>query len=604
MSERPFLLRLIIPFAIMIVVLIGVCASVIWWAGQRHVHLQQIHDLDRLVTLVRQTLPADASTITSDQSVRIKDLAVVLDARITLIDGNGVVLLDTHHDPQTMENHNTRPEVITARQQGVGSSVRHSDTINEEAVYVAQLLDPNKPAGMIVRLSYPQHVWAKLGVPIWAIVLAATAAAALLVLALAMILQQRWMGPLRELATAADRMAAGQWQTRVDPAGADEVRFLGEKFNVMASHAEKQVADLNHQRADLQALVDSLPDPILLSDALGRIVVINTPAARLLQLTPPQALGRKVEVVVNETAILRVIEQASGPSPIVREIRLQRNGQRVTYQAVANHAKAGGLLLVLRNVSAMAAAVQMKTDFVANASHELRTPIAAIKAAFETLQEVFQEDPPQTEKCVAIIDGHLKRLEEMLSDLLDLSRVESADLKAHITSVKVADLMALVRTTTGPLARQKDVELAFIAHEVSDEAAFNSDRRLLNLIIKNLVENSIKFTPAGGHVTVRLSRPDGDKKQVVLEVIDTGIGIPPEHQERVFERFYQVDHARSGAAGRGTGLGLAIVKHAVHALGGTVELSSTVNVGTTVSCLLPDQPVTDDFVSTTASPNV
>src|SRR3984885_13215371 len=203
MSERPFLLRLIIPFAIMIVILIGVCAGVIWWAGQRHVHLQQIHDLDRLVTLVRQTLPPDASSVTPEQSSRIKDLAAVLDTRITLIDGRGVVLLDTDHDPHTMENHNARPEVIDARREGVGSSVRHSDTINEEAVYVAQLLDRERPDGMIVRLSYPKHVWAKLGVPIWAIVLAATASALLLVAGLALILQQRWMHPVSELASAA-----------------------------------------------------------------------------------------------------------------------------------------------------------------------------------------------------------------------------------------------------------------------------------------------------------------------------------------------------------------------------------------------------------------
>jgi two-component system phosphate regulon sensor histidine kinase PhoR len=299
-------------------------------------------------------------------------------------------------------------------------------------------------------------------------------------------------------------------------------------------------------------------------------------------------------VIINEEAILRVIEQANGPSPIVREIRLQRGGQRVTYQAVANRAKAGGVLLVLRNVSAMAAAVQMKTDFVANASHELRTPIAAIRVAFETLQEVYHEDPNQTEKCVAIIDGHLWRLEEMLSDLLDLSRVESADLKAHITAVKAADLMALVRATMSPLARQKDVELAFVADQWSEDAEFNSDRRLLNLIIKNLVENSIKFTPGGGKVTIKLAPTNGQAKQVLLEVSDTGIGIPAEYQERVFERFYQVDHARSGSAGRGTGLGLAIVKHAVHALGGAVQLSSTVGVGTTVSCTLPDRPIASD----------
>jgi two-component system phosphate regulon sensor histidine kinase PhoR len=587
MNQRPFLLRLIFPFVIMIAMVIAVCGAVIYWAGQRHVRLQQIHDLDRLVMLVRQSLPANSTAITPEQSARIKDLAIVLDTRITLIDGSGVVLLDTAHDPSTMDNHNIRPEVVAARSNGVGSSDRKSDTLNEQAVYVAQLLDANNPNGMVVRLSYPQHVWAKLGVPIWAIVLAATVSAALLMFCLSWILQQQWIRPVQELASAADRMAAGQWQTRVEPAGANEVRFLGGRFNVMAAHAEKQVAELNHQRADLQALVDSLPDPILLSDALERIIVINTPAARLLQLTPQQALGRKVGVVVNEEAILRVIEQASGAVPIVREIRLQRAGQRVTYQAVLTHAKAGGVLLVLRNVSAMAAAVQMKTDFVANASHELRTPIAAIKAAFETLQDVYTEDPEQTTRCVAIIDGHLKRLEEMLSDLLDLSRVESPDLRADVAPVQVSDLVAFVKTTMGSIAREKNVDLLFSIDQWNGDSEFNSDRRLLNLVLKNLIENSIKFTPADGSVAVNLMRRAGE---IVLEVTDTGIGIPGEHLERVFERFYQVDAARSGSTGRGTGLGLAIVKHAMHALGGTVRLVSAVGRGTIVTCTLPDRP--------------
>ena len=144
-------------------------------------------------------------------------------------------------------------------------------------------------------------------------------------------------------------------------------------------------------------------------------------------------------------------------------------------------------------------------------------------------------------------------------------------------------------------AREKNVELNFDTDRWAGDIEFNSDRRLLNLVLKNLVENSIKFTPAGGKVTIKLIRFKGEYEsgKIVIEVIDSGIGIPPEHQERVFERFYQVDHAQSGAAGRGTGLGLAIVKHAVHALGGSVELTSGVGLGTTVSCILPDRPSSD-----------
>jgi two-component system phosphate regulon sensor histidine kinase PhoR len=231
----------------------------------------------------------------------------------------------------------------------------------------------------------------------------------------------------------------------------------------------------------------------------------------------------------------------------------------------------------------MAVTLQMKTDFVANASHELRTPLAAIKIAMETLRDVHIDDPPQSERCINIIEGHVKRLEEILRDLLDLSRLESPDVEPSLAEVKLWDLFAVVRATMGPAAREKNVELRF-----SDQTAlpqtFRSDERLLNLVLKNLVENSVKFTPSGGNINIALIPAEGG---VALVVADTGIGIPPEHRDRVFERFYQVDPARSGTAGRGTGLGLAIVKHAVAALGGTVRLESTVGKGTTVTCLLP-----------------
>jgi signal transduction histidine kinase len=174
--------------------------------------------------------------------------------------------------------------------------------------------------------------------------------------------------------------------------------------------------------------------------------------------------------------------------------------------------------------------------------------------------------------------------------------VESPDLRAQIAPVKLSDLVSQIRTTMGTAARHKGVELDFAFVDHDPQAEFNSDQRLLHLVLRNLVENSIKFTPGGGTVTLRFSRRDSEEQpEMVLEVIDTGIGIPPEHQQRVFERFYQVDPARSGSAGRGTGLGLAIVKHAIHALGGQVELKSTPGQGTTVSCILPHVEIAGAF---------
>jgi two-component system phosphate regulon sensor histidine kinase PhoR len=594
MTPRPFLLRLLLPFALIMALIVAVCGTAIYWANQRALHVEQIRQLDNLTALVAPWV-ADAgahSALMPQRAEQLRAAAEALRTRVTLIDGDGRVSFDTHGQPAAMENHNGRPEVVAARRGESGSDVRTSRTIREGSVYVAKLLDPADPNGTVVRLSYPQRYWADLRTPAWTVLAAGVVCALLATAVLAGLLLRQWINPVRELASAAERMAAGEWDVRAAPRGAEDLRQFSGRLNVVAAQAQKQLADLRDQRADLAALVDTLPDPFLVTDAHRRILLMNAPAAALLQLTAEQAVGRTVDAVVNEASILELFERArrdvgraahAGHAEPC-EIRLTRDGQRLVYQAMVTPTAAGGVLLVLRDVSALSNAVQMKADFVANASHELRTPIAAIKIAFETLRDVYTEDPPQAERCIGIIDGHIRRLEEMLRDLLDLSRVESPDLKPHLAEVKAADLFALLRATMGPVARQKGVELNF----VDGEAQLVSDERLLNLVLKNLVENSIKFTPAGGRVTVSVeTNGAAEGAPVTLRVADTGVGIPPEHLDRVFERFYQVSAARSGSAGRGTGLGLAIVKHAVAALGGAVDLQSTVGQGTTVTCVLP-----------------
>jgi two-component system, OmpR family, phosphate regulon sensor histidine kinase PhoR len=425
----------------------------------------------------------------------------------------------------------------------------------------------------------------------------ALTAALILVLAGAMFRRRGWLIPVSQMERAAARMARGEWDVRVQPHGAPGVQRMAGNLNQLAAQAYKQLSDLQHQRGGLQALVDTLPDPILAADSSGRITLLNAPAARLLSLQAAQALDQKLVSVVSDEQIVELYEslvgrggaKPIGPTTMLnREIRLVRDGQRATYQAVATRAPGGGALLVLRDVSSLVGATQMKTDFVANASHELRTPIAAIKIAFDTLREVYREDPAQSERCISIIDGHLRRLEEMLRDLMDLSHVESADLKPRVAVIKTSELFQMCRSALSALARQKGVELRLGDTDPATPAEFRTDSRLVNLVLKNLVENSIKFTPGGGQVTVSIRQSNVPSGSVItLTVADTGIGIAPEHRERVFERFYQVDGVRTGTAGRGTGLGLAIVKHAVHALGGTVRLQSAVGAGTTVTCEFP-----------------
>jgi len=623
MTPRPFLPRLILPFAVAMALIVAVCGAVIYWAGERTARLQQVEDLDRLAAFIHHSLAISGDVTPADRA-RLADSARVLGTRITLIAGSGAVLLDTVAAPERMENHNDRPEVVAARREQTGRGVRFSNTLREPAVYVARLVDPARPDGLVLRLSYPRHAWAHIGASAGVVVAGAVAAALGVTTLLWLMLLRQWINPVRRLAAAAERMAGGEWGERVAPGGADDVRFFSEKLNLLASQAERSLADLRHQRADLRALVDTLPDPIVAIDHDRRVTLINPPAAELLQVAPEQvALRQRVASVVGDEAMLKLVDAAmgapetdavAGPTnaggagaggarrePVEGEVRLVRRGQRFTYHAVAIPTAGGGAVLVLRDVSALAGTLQMKTDFVANASHELRTPIAAIKIAFETLREVYADDPGQAERCIRIMDGHMLRLEDMLRDLMDLSRVESPETRPDVRELAASEVFAQLRASLAPVAREKGVELRFREQDAAgreEGVRLLSDARLLNLTLKNLVENSIKFTPAGGTVTVTVRVNPGRAAdgangfpaaagEAVVSVADTGIGIPPEHLDRVFERFYQVDAARSGSAGRGTGLGLAIVKHAVAALGGTVRLESRVGKGTTVTCVLP-----------------
>ena len=201
----------------------------------------------------------------------------MLDTRITLIDGTGAVLLDTQADPAQMENHNARPEIVAARASGFGSSVRHSDTIHQDAVYVATPLDKTKPDGVVLRLSYPQSAWAKLDGPPWPILLSATAAAVLLVTIMGVVLRRQWIAPVRAGADDGSN-GTGHWDARAEPRSAEDLRIFSHRLNLAAEQAEQQLSDLNHQRADLQALIDSLPDPIFLIDAQGRIALLSQAA--------------------------------------------------------------------------------------------------------------------------------------------------------------------------------------------------------------------------------------------------------------------------------------------------------------------------------------
>jgi len=319
---------------------------------------------------------------------------------------------------------------------------------------------------------------------------------------------------------------------------------------------------------------------------------MNDAARRLLAAGRDGELtGMPLQKVVRVAAAVDAFEQvveAGGTASGEAEVEIAGEPRNLDIQAVRveGASRAGiDVVLVARDVTELSRMASMRADFAANASHELRTPLATIRAAVDSLMSLGADDREVFRKFVGILDRHTERLENMTHDLLDLHLIESSRRPVQLSLIDAGELARWVSERFAGEAREKGVKLEAAADE--SLKTFTSDETLLKLIIQNLVDNAIKFTPAGGRVECSLARRDDG---ILLRVGDTGIGIPQELHERVFERFYQVETSRSGdARTRGTGLGLAIVKHASERLSAKVELDSAPGEGTRVDVLLPRQ---------------
>ncbi len=344
---------------------------------------------------------------------------------------------------------------------------------------------------------------------------------------------------------------------------------------------------LSAELANRRAAFDAASGAMLVTDSRGMVTLANTDASALLGRDP--LVGRHAEELFTRADLLAWLRSALGGSPADGQVRLARGGAQRIYQVQAQPlGPSGGALLTLRDVTELALASQLKTDFVANASHELRTPLASIRAAMETLADGAWDDAAMRGRLATMTLDNVSRLEQLVADLLDLSRLESPEATVNPQETSVADLASGLRATFDRVLTERRLTLTF---EIAPEAAtIRTDPTLLQLILRNLIDNAAKFAYEGSTIRVAAQAVAGERPLIRLRVIDRGIGIPIGHQQRVFERFYQVDAARAGVAAkspRGTGLGLAIVKHAVKALGGAIGVESVWKEGTTMTVELP-----------------
>lgn len=380
---------------------------------------------------------------------------------------------------------------------------------------------------------------------------------------------------------------------------ADNRAMIGEDLAALATTvAERVRASVPATRAraaNLAAILEALHEPVLVTDAKGLVRLANAEAEEFFQARRGAIVGRSIEELFTQADALRLHAAAAGGQLGQGQVRFQSAAGTRIFEMVAApvslaseggqaNAMSRGVIVTLRDVTDLATAVQLKTEFVANASHELRTPLSSIKGAVETLRDGAIEDPPMAARLTEMISTNVVRLEELVRDLMDLSRLESPEAPVEFERVDVRALAANVAAMFEATCKERRLSIDV---RVSDAAReFASDRQMLQLVLQNLIDNATKFAYEGTTIGVECDALASGS--VRLRVIDRGIGIPINQQQRIFERFFQVDSARTGGVKRrGTGLGLAIVKHAVKRLGGTIVVQSVWKQGTTMEVELP-----------------
>ncbi len=399
-----------------------------------------------------------------------------------------------------------------------------------------------------------------------------------------------------------------------------QLERLVREIQALAVVSETERRELLVQSSYLQTLLACLNDPVIILDDAGNPVLSNQRAIELLTTPSDPETQRSVRDFCGREPVMEIISAAArAAGPMARQIRLNVLGRPRILQITASPIKpgpqSGGVLLLLQDQTELLQNVQIKADFAANASHELRTPLASIRAAVETINEAGFEDRVTLKRCLDIVGGHVMRLQLLVQDLLDLSRTEDPRAVVRHEPIKLEELRDLILGMFKNNAIEKHLELRFDI--APDARIILGDERLVLLILKNLIDNSLKFTTAGfilvrSRHELRNIRPTDaengpdltsppSEEVTILEVEDTGCGIPPEDIHRVFERFYTVNRSRGGAD-RGTGLGLAIVKHAMAAMGGVVELQSQSGLGTIVRCIWPPSRAAIPARRTTAEP--
>jgi two-component system phosphate regulon sensor histidine kinase PhoR len=505
-------------------------------------------------------------------------------ARVTVITADGLVLADSQSDPQTMENHAGRPEIREAFAKGQGQSIRHSVTINRDLLYYAVRFSVPDGSPVVLRFALPlQTVDEEMGEfrrRLWFASLMM-----LLVTGTASLLVSRFFSKrVERLKTFSRRVAEGDFRPIDADRSGDALEALAVSLNDTAARLDRTIRTLTEERNLSSAILGSMVEGVAVVNAAERLLFANQGFAEILELDAPPQSGRALVEVVRQTELIEAVREVLKGAPRVEsEIVTGTLRQRFFAVTVASvrAAEASGAVVVLHDVTDLRKLERVRRDFVANVSHEFKSPLTAIQGFAETLLAGAMDDPQNRLRFLEIILDHSRRLARLTDDLLKLSKMDAERLELEIRRLSVSQFVESCIETTQRPAAEKHLHISVnVRDPIPDIAA---DRRLLAEVLQNLLDNAIQYTPSGGQIVVSAC---ANGNEVTFTVSDTGIGIPRADQPRIFERFYRVDVARSREVG-GTGLGLSIAKHLVEAHGGRIWVESEVGQGSQFHFTVP-----------------
>mgnify|MGYP000849196476 CR=1 FL=1 len=562
-------------------------------------------DFDRLAKSYAETLNESSLNNNNQEFNKI---------RITFINYNGLVLGDSEADYTGMENHSEREEVKEAIQTGIGKAIRFSNTMDTDYVYIAV---PIKNSQIIARLSMPLSQIKN----IQNIVLGYISLGLIISICVTLIIALRFsksiLNPIEELVAKSSEISFGNYNARAEIKSHDEIAKLAESFNKMAHQLEETVSDLKDKNFKMDTILNNMTDGIIAVDKYKKIIMINSVACSLFDIVPNEftkenLIGRNFIEVIREVQIENMLNETLSKKVILsNDFNIDHAGIK-TYRIVTIPVKPlnkvqlpeqlninikdngylnsddnsfskfrNGAIISIQDVTNIRKLEKIRTEFVSNVTHELKTPLTSIRGFIETLRNGAIKDETVSDKFLDIIDIEAERLSMLISDILQLSEIESHTKDINITTFDIKKIVSECIEILKPEADKKDVS---IKTEFNDNNLFiNANKDRIKQMLINLLDNAIKYNKKGGSVLVSVFKQEGC---LIIKIKDTGIGIPEEHLSRIFERFYRVDKGRSRNTG-GTGLGLSIVKHIVNLYNGNINVVSKINEGTTFTIILP-----------------